>query len=77
MNIIVVFQIESILSKLRYLAGGQLTEADVRLFTTLIRFDPVYVNHFKVKHFFYSPGQLGMECVKGTSIRKNCIPYQS
>jgi putative glutathione S-transferase len=27
--------------------GGQLTEADVRLFTTLARFDAVYVGHFK------------------------------
>jgi glutathionyl-hydroquinone reductase len=31
----------------RYLAGDQLTEADWRLFTTLIRFDAVYVGHFK------------------------------
>ena len=30
-----------------YLVGGVLTEADVRLFTTLVRFDPVYVGHFK------------------------------
>ncbi|PZD73234.1 Glutathionyl-hydroquinone reductase YqjG [Acaryochloris thomasi RCC1774] len=30
-----------------YLTGEQLTEADWRLFTTLIRFDPVYVGHFK------------------------------
>jgi putative glutathione S-transferase len=31
----------------RYLLGKQITEADWRLFTTLIRFDPVYVGHFK------------------------------
>ncbi len=31
----------------RYLTGGQITEADWRLFTTLVRFDPVYVGHFK------------------------------
>ncbi len=30
-----------------YLVGGQLSEADIRLFTTLFRFDPVYVGHFK------------------------------
>jgi len=30
-----------------YLVGDKLTEADWRLFTTLIRFDPVYVGHFK------------------------------
>ncbi len=35
------------LSKQRYLVGNQLTEADWRLFTTLIRFDAVYVGHFK------------------------------
>ena len=31
----------------RYLTGDQITEADWRLFTTLIRFDAVYVGHFK------------------------------
>lgn len=31
----------------RYLAGDQITEADWRLFTTLVRFDAVYVGHFK------------------------------
>lgn len=31
----------------KYLLGNALTEADVRLFTTIIRFDPVYVQHFK------------------------------
>jgi glutathionyl-hydroquinone reductase len=31
----------------RYLVGEQITEADWRLFTTLLRFDPVYVGHFK------------------------------
>lgn len=35
------------LSKQRYLAGNQVTEADWRLFTTLVRFDPVYYGHFK------------------------------
>jgi len=38
---------EDRLSKQRYLVGGQITEADWRLFTTLIRFDAVYVGHFK------------------------------
>lgn len=39
--------LEDTLSKNRYLVGTQLTEADWRLFTTLIRFDPVYHGHFK------------------------------
>ena len=40
-------QLEERLSRQRYLAGGRLTEADWRLFTTLLRFDAVYVGHFK------------------------------
>lgn len=39
--------VEKILSTQRYLTGTELTEADWRLFTTLIRFDAVYVGHFK------------------------------
>lgn len=39
--------LEARLSEKRYLMGDQLTEADWRLFTTLIRFDPVYHLHFK------------------------------
>ncbi len=39
--------LETLLSEKRYLAGEYLTEADVRLFTTLIRFDAVYHGHFK------------------------------
>ena len=40
-------ELEEILSKQRYLVGEQITEADWRLFTTLIRFDAVYHGHFK------------------------------
>jgi putative glutathione S-transferase len=40
-------RVEGILADARYLTGAQLTEADVRLFTTLIRFDSVYFTHFK------------------------------
>ena len=40
-------RVENILSQSHYLVGGQLTEADWRLFTTLIRFDHVYHTHFK------------------------------
>ncbi|MDX1491014.1 MAG: glutathione S-transferase C-terminal domain-containing protein, partial [Pseudohongiellaceae bacterium] len=39
--------LEERLTRKRYLAGSQLTEADWRLFTTLIRFDAVYYGHFK------------------------------
>jgi putative glutathione S-transferase len=35
------------LARRRYLMGDAITEADVRLFTTLVRFDAVYHNHFK------------------------------
>lgn len=40
-------KVEQRLSGQRYLVGDALTEADWRLFTTLIRFDAVYVGHFK------------------------------
>ncbi|HIP77332.1 MAG TPA: glutathione S-transferase family protein, partial [Kiloniellaceae bacterium] len=39
--------LEARLSGQRYLVGERLTEADWRLFTTLLRFDPVYHGHFK------------------------------
>ncbi len=40
-------QLEEHLTCRRYLVGGQLTEADIRLYTTLVRFDAVYHGHFK------------------------------
>ncbi len=39
--------LEERLSQQRYLVGEQLTEADIRLFPTLVRFDAVYYGHFK------------------------------
>lgn len=39
--------VEGLLSRQRYLAGDRITEADWRLFTTLVRFDAVYYGHFK------------------------------
>ncbi|MGK7889783.1 MAG: glutathione S-transferase family protein [Leptolyngbyaceae cyanobacterium] len=39
--------LEEKLTSQQYLVGDRLTEADWRLFTTLVRFDPVYVGHFK------------------------------
>ncbi len=40
-------QLSERLARQRYLVGDTITEADVRLFTTLVRFDAVYHNHFK------------------------------
>ena len=40
-------QLEDRLSRQRYLVGRDITEADWRLFTTLVRFDSVYYSHFK------------------------------
>ncbi len=40
-------QLEDRLSRQRYLAGREITEADWRLFPTLVRFDTVYYSHFK------------------------------
>lgn len=39
--------LEDRLSRQRFLVDGRLTEADIRLFTTLVRFDAVYYGHFK------------------------------
>jgi putative glutathione S-transferase len=39
--------LERRLSRQRYLVGGRFTEADLRLFPTLVRFDAVYYSHFK------------------------------
>ena len=39
--------VEDILGRNTYLTGDKITEADWRLFTTLVRFDAVYVGHFK------------------------------
>jgi putative glutathione S-transferase len=52
-NLIALFdalnRVEAMLSESKgpYLLGDQLTEADIRLFVTIVRFDPVYVQHFK------------------------------
>jgi putative glutathione S-transferase len=56
--------LEERLTTRRYLCGSQITEADWRLFTTLIRFDPVYVGHFKCnrKRLFDYPNLWGYVC---------------
>jgi putative glutathione S-transferase len=43
----VLDELEQRLARQRYLVGGDITEADWRLFTTLVRFDAVYYSHFK------------------------------
>ena len=43
----VLDELEEHLKNRKYLVGDQLTEADIRLFTTLVRFDAVYYSHFK------------------------------
>jgi glutathionyl-hydroquinone reductase len=50
-------EIEQTLSQHRYLVGNTLTEADWRLFCTLIRFDAVYYSHFKCnwRHIYEYP----------------------
>lgn len=55
--------IDSHLGGHRYLTGEDLTEADVRLFTTLIRFDAVYHGHFKcnrqrLEDYHHIPGYI-------------------
>ncbi|KAF8137462.1 glutathione S-transferase [Boletus edulis] len=40
-------RLEKMLTGKDYLVGDTLTEADIRLFVTIVRFDPVYVGHFK------------------------------
>ncbi|TFY68102.1 hypothetical protein EVJ58_g1203 [Rhodofomes roseus] len=40
-------RLEGMIQGKDYLIGDQLTEADIRLFVTIVRFDPVYVGHFK------------------------------
>ena len=54
-------EIEQILSKTRYLTGATITEADWRLFPTLIRFDAVYYSHFKCnwRHIYEYPNLSG------------------
>jgi len=43
----VLDEMEEILTTNRYLTGDQVTEADWRFLPTILRFDPVYVGHFK------------------------------
>jgi glutathionyl-hydroquinone reductase len=49
--------LEGILANRRFLLGDRVTEADVRLFPTLVRFDAVYYSHFKcnLRHVYEYP----------------------
>ena len=56
-------ELDTRLADSRYLLGGRLTEADLRLFTTLVRFDAVYHGHFKtnlkrIEDYAHLPGYL-------------------
>ncbi|MED5241636.1 MAG: glutathione S-transferase family protein [SAR324 cluster bacterium] len=57
-------ELESTLSNQRFLLGSQITEADWRLFTTLIRFDCVYYSHFKtnLRRIYDYPALHGYTC---------------
>lgn len=44
---ILLFRLEELLSKRRYLAGDKVTLSDVRVFPSLVRFDEVYAVYFK------------------------------
>ena len=70
---------DAILSTSRYLCGNQLTEADIRLFTTLFRFDSVYHGHFKcnmkqLKDYANLYGFL-LELYQRDDIRATCNEY--
>lgn len=56
--------LEERLATRRYLTGSTITEADWRLWTTLVRFDPVYFGHFKcnVRRIFDYPNLWGYTC---------------
>ncbi len=56
--------LEDSLATRRYLVGDTLTEADWRLFATLVRFDPVYVGHFKcnLRRLIDYPNLWGYTC---------------
>lgn len=57
------------LARQRYLVGETITEADIRLFTTLVRFDAVYHGHFKCNRWKVTENQV-LGHTSGTSSRR-------
>ncbi|MFI7296242.1 glutathione S-transferase family protein [Streptomyces sp. NPDC050121] len=51
-------QLTDRLARQRYLVGSSITEADIRLFTTLVRFDAVYHGHFKCNRWKVTENQV-------------------
>ena len=65
------------LSQHRYLVGNRLTEADWRLFTTLVRFDAVYYSHFKCNLRRIVDYPEPVELYRAISIRCRASPRRS
>ena len=68
-------ELEQVLSQHRYLVGNTITEADWRLFCTLIRFDAVYYSHFKCnwRHIYEypEPVELSARSLSGAGRRRD------
>ena len=68
-------QLEERLSRRRYLAGGQITEADWRLFTTILRFDAVYYGALQVQpaphRGLSEPVELSARALSGAGRRRD------
>ena len=64
-------KLEQILSKQRYLVGDQLTEADIRLFVTLIRFDEIYTVRWRKE----SRADEGYSRVLGSDTKSRPPPF--
>mmetsp|Transcript_25824 Transcript_25824/g.46753 ORF Transcript_25824/g.46753 Transcript_25824/m.46753 type:complete len:344 (-) Transcript_25824:92-1123(-) len=73
-------RVESILEKQRFIAGDTMTEADIRLFVTLFRFDEVYIVYFKTntRSVRLSPATLNFcrEIYQTSGIAETCFMDQ-
>ena len=67
---------EAVLEKQRYLCGNVLTEADICMFTTLLRFDSVYYVHFKcnLRHIWDYPNLWGFlrDIYQHSGVKETC-----